>query len=136
MKRTNADLKEEAPAAHKALQALTRRGRPSISVVCLHRYNGQLNTQPDGTGLTVDLAQKPSGDLTQVLVEATVGVSHQGVFWHLLPNVSAPAGWRNHALLKNYRALVFENGVCRLEGSDYTLHLTQSLGLIIEKEAS
>jgi CRISPR-associated endonuclease/helicase Cas3 len=136
MKQTNAELTEDAPEVHRALQALTRKGSPSISVVCLHRHKDELHTQPDAQGTPIDLTQKPSNDLTQTLVGATLSLSHRGVFWHLLKNVPPPSGWHNHALLQTYRALIFEHGVCPLEGSPYTLYLTPSLGLIVEKEAS
>jgi CRISPR-associated endonuclease/helicase Cas3 len=136
MKQTNAALSEDAPEIHRALQAMTRKGAPSIAVVCLHRLGDTLNTQPDGQGMPVDLTQTPTDDLTQALVRATLSLSHRGIFWHLLENVPAPSGWRDHALLQHYRAVVFEDGICPLEGSSYTLYLTPSLGLTVQKEAS
>jgi CRISPR-associated endonuclease/helicase Cas3 len=135
MHRAHIGLVEDAPEVHRALQALTRLGPPSLSVVCLHRHGEALRTQPAGHGLAVDLARYPSPQLTSDLVAATVSVSHQGVFWHLLDRTSVPSGWRKHTLLKNCRAVVFEDGICALEGSSYTLHLTPALGLVIEKEA-
>jgi len=132
LRKSNAGLAENAPEMHRAFRALTRSGPPSISVVCLHQVGESLNTEPDGTGHAVDLKHKPDSSLTQALVDASVSISHRGVFHHLLKQ-DVPPGWRHHALLRNFRVAKFIDGSCALEGSDYTLKLVRRTGLEVVK---
>jgi CRISPR-associated endonuclease/helicase Cas3 len=128
LRKSNADLAEEAPEIHEAFRALTRLSRPSLPVVCLHQINGALNTAPDGSGATVDLEKRPDADLTRTLVEASLSISHGAIFPHLVRQ-DPPASWRKHALLKNYRVAVFQHGVCSFEDCAYTLVLKLDTGL-------
>ncbi|MFN8469232.1 MAG: CRISPR-associated helicase Cas3' [Caldilineaceae bacterium] len=128
-------LEEDSPAVHAALQALTRLGPPSLNFVCLFIVDGALNTEPDGTGVTIDLTQKPDAWLTEKLVANAVGISHQGIVRHFLQAQPAkPAAWQDHALLSGYFALPFAAGTCDLPGTPYRLALTRQLGLVIAKE--
>jgi len=132
LSKSNLGLAEDSPDLHAAFQALTRLGPPSISLVCLHRLNETLTTEPDGSGQTVDLGRKPDDALTQALVRATVAVSHWGIV-NYYQTQEVPTGWREHPLLSHYHIAVFESGLCPLEESDYTLRLTKQLGLEILK---
>jgi CRISPR-associated endonuclease/helicase Cas3 len=138
LKESNAGLQEDAPEVHKAFRALTRLGRPSVSVVCLHRIDGRLNTEPDGSGAWINLSQRPDAETTQALVDATVSISYPKVFSYLVgtDNKASPSGWRRHTLLKNYYVLEFQQNNCPIAEIGYTLILNQSLGLDIVKEAS
>ena len=128
LRKSNADLAEEAPEIHAAFRALTRLSPPSLSVVCLYQIDGALNTAPDGSGTPVDLEKRPDADLTRTLVEASLSISHRGVFPHLVRE-KPPTGWRKHTLLKNYRVAVFQHGVCSFEDCAYTLVLKRETGL-------
>jgi CRISPR-associated endonuclease Cas3-HD len=128
LSKSNLGLAEDSPDLHAAFQALTRLGPPSISLVCLHRVDGKLRTQLDGSGVKIDLDQMPDAALTQALVQASVSVSLRGIVGHYRGQ-EAPAGWQKHALLKRYYVAIFEEGVCALEGSRYRLRLTRELGL-------
>jgi CRISPR-associated endonuclease/helicase Cas3 len=129
----NADLEEDAPAVNEAFQALTRLGRPSVSLVCLHAHDGGLTTEPTGAGQPINLDQKPDTWLTGVLARCTVSVSHRAVFDHFTA-LEAPLGWREHPLLRDHRAVVFADGLCPLPDSRYTLRLSCEMGLEILKD--
>jgi CRISPR-associated endonuclease/helicase Cas3 len=127
-------LEEEKPELHQALQALTRLIPPNISLVCLHRVGDGLFLEPDGSGSTVDVSQPPSPELTQELARHTITVSH----WPTLSYFRAepiPEGWRKHALLHTHRLVVFQDGICELKGTPYSLRLSREFGLeIADKE--
>jgi CRISPR-associated endonuclease/helicase Cas3 len=133
LRKSSMGLAEDSPELHRAFQALTRLGPPSISLVCLHRIGEELNTEPDGSGLPVDLAQTPDAELTAHLVRCTISVSHQGVV-HFFRAQEPPTGWQDHPLLRHYRAAVFVKGTCGRAGLPYVLHLDRKLGMVIEKE--
>ncbi|HNS52987.1 MAG TPA: CRISPR-associated helicase Cas3' [Anaerolineae bacterium] len=127
---SNDNLAEDDPGIHAAFRALTRLGPPSVSVSCLHEVGNCLNTEPDGSGCRVDPLAVPGPDLTQVLVGTLVAVSHAVVFRALVAQ-SPPPGWREHALLRDCRLVVFRDGACPLPGTPYCLYLSRSLGLEI-----
>jgi CRISPR-associated endonuclease/helicase Cas3 len=132
LRKGNVGLAEDSPELHKAFQALTRLGPPSISLVCLHRVEDGPNTEPDGSGPSVDLARMPDADLTAHLTRCTLTITHRGV----VPFFRAqepPIGWRDHPLLRHYRAAVFVGGICKPKGLRYTLHLDCELGLVVRK---
>lgn len=130
----NAGLEEDAPEVHAAFQALTRLGEPSIALVCLHLTPRGLNTAADGSGAAVNLDAEPDRTLTGALARYTVNVSHRGVFNYFVKQ-EAPAGWREHPLLRDHRPAVFTDGQCPLPGSGYTLCLSRELGLEILKDS-
>ncbi len=129
----NLGLEEDSPELHEAFQALTRLGRPGISVVCLHTGPDGLNVEPDGSGPLVALGKRPDSELTRHLAMHTISVSHRSVFDYLhsqpVPNV-----WKDHPLLRNHRVGVFTDGLCVLGDCGYTLRLTREFGLEIERE--
>lgn len=129
----NLALEEEQPELHQALQALTRLVPPGVSIVCLHRTSAGLKLEPDGSGPTVDLGEKPGPDLTKDLAQHTLSVTHP-VLLPLLLRQAGPPGWKDHALLHSHRAIVFVDGACPVEGTAYTLRLSRELGLQIDEE--
>jgi CRISPR-associated endonuclease/helicase Cas3 len=127
----NRQLDEDNPDLHDAWRALTRLTRPSVTLVCLHRQtDGQVTVETDGRS-PMDLARKPSRQATSLLVQHTVTVSDYRVVQHFLAQ-EPPEGWREHALLRYYRAAIFENGRC--ECTDTSLTLDRRRGLIIDKK--
>jgi CRISPR-associated endonuclease/helicase Cas3 len=126
-------LEEDSPELHEAFQALTRLGRPGISLVCLHSGPDGLNVEPDGSGPAVQLEEPPDAELTRQLAMHTVTVTHRPVFdW--LSAQPVPGGWKDHPLLRDHRVVVFTDGLCGLGNSGYTLRLTREFGLEIERE--
>jgi len=132
MIQANPDYAEDAPQVHESMQALTRLGEPSITLVCLHETPRGLALESEGRRV-VDLYQKPWAELTRELVEHSVSVSDRALV-RLLAQQEAPVGWREHPLLRYDRLAVFSRGVCQLEGTGYTLRLSRDLGLQIEME--
>jgi CRISPR-associated endonuclease/helicase Cas3 len=135
LKERNLVLEEDSPEMHRTFRALTRLGPPSVPVVCLHGTDGGLALEPDGSGPTVDLDQEPGVDLTARIARHTIDVRHGAVF-HRLVDQPVPRGWRDHPLLEDHRAVVFNGGVCPLPGTPYALRLSREFGLEIEKETS
>ncbi len=126
---TPAHLAEDAPEIHTAFQALTRLGRPSISLVCLHATPEGLKTESDGRGLTIDPRRRPDAATVAALVRATVSVSDPRVVAHVREE-PVPSGWRRHALLRDYRIATFADGVCPI-GDHLSIHLSHEVGLEI-----
>ncbi|MFZ2486485.1 MAG: CRISPR-associated helicase Cas3' [Anaerolineae bacterium] len=127
------ELEEDMPAVHVTLQALTRLGPPSISLVCLHHYNGQLWTEPNGQGTMIELGHKPDSITTERLAQCTVSISDQKTVKYFLEQ-KLPPGWYDHALLRDHRLAIFTaEGLCDFTGLPYPLHLTRELGLEIIK---
>ncbi len=125
------ELEEDAPALHDALQALTRLGPPSITLVCLHRYNQKLTTKPGGQGAVIELEEKPDAEMTELLVSCTVSVTNAKIVTYFLQQ-NPPPGWRDHVLLRDHRVAVFtEEGLCDSAGLPHALCLTHELGLEI-----
>ncbi len=129
---TGGELEEDAPAVHQTLQALTRLGPPSVSLVCLHQTATGLNTEPDGSGTTIDLTVTPDTDLTGTLARYTISVSRHDVYNYFMQQ-ETPQKWRDHALLADHRVAQFAAGICTLEGTNLALHLNREMGLWIEK---
>ena len=129
---TGGELEEDTPAVHQTLQALTRLGPPSVSLVCLHQTATGLNTEPDGSGTTVNLTVTPDADLTATLARYTISVSRHDVF-NCFIQQEPPQKWREHALLADHRVAQFTAGICPLDGTNLVLHLDHEMGLRIEK---
>jgi len=129
----NPMLAEEDPTLHRAYRALTRLGRPSISLVCLHRTANEVTLDREGEGTPVDLSKEPDAKLTEKLAKRAVSVSSYYVVKHFRGQ-EAPPGWREHPLLRHYRAAIFVNGRCSLDDTPRTLRLTPEYGLEIERK--
>ena len=80
----------------------------------------------------MDLSQLPDPVLTKALVQSAVSVTHWEVVRHSREQ-EAPPGWHEHPLLRQYRVAIFEDGICSLENTAYTLRLTKLLGLGVVK---
>jgi CRISPR-associated endonuclease/helicase Cas3 len=140
----NLDLEEDDPSVHETFQALTRSGRPGLRVVCLHRIDGRLHLEPEEGGLTYDPSDKPSPRLVPELARRSVTIRRRDVEEYLL-NESPDAEirtilkhWKRIAALRYHRVVIFEDGLCHLEGTNLILKLDKKsqLGLQIMKEAT
>ena len=125
----NAELEEDDdPNVHPSIQAATRLGDPSVQVVCvLETESGQ--ALPDG--MPVSLEASPDAVLTRHLVEASLPLSHRGVF-HALKEETPPGAWRSNPHLRFHRVVMFRDGVAAVGG--YRLLLDPDLGLVMERE--
>ena len=129
----NEMLEEDDPEVHASLKAMTRLMRPTVNLVCLHGTADANMVALDAGGVAdVDLTQQPSTDLTRELALRVVTVSHPAVRKHF-QNKDGPRGWRDHSLLHTHRVIIFTNGVCEMNGTNYLLRLSQELGLEIVK---
>jgi CRISPR-associated endonuclease/helicase Cas3 len=135
LKERNLMLEEDSPEMHRTFRALTRLGPPSVPAVCLHRTEAGLTLEPDGSGPIVDLNQEPGADLTEQIARHTIDVRHRALF-HQLVERPGPSGWRDHPLLNDHRAVVFDGGLCPFPGTRYAVRLSREFGLEIEKETS
>lgn len=124
-------MDEDNPELHETWRALTRLARPSVTLVCLHQQaDGQLTLEPEGQ-TEIDLARKPGRRTASVLAQNAVTVSNYPTVKHFLA-MDPPQGWQEHALLRYYRAAVFEAGRC--DCTDTSLELDRCRGLIIHRK--
>ena len=132
----NPGYAEEDPSVHQAMRAMTRLGEQGILVVCLHEQDGQLTLEPEG-GAPVEIGERPSAELTRELVLHSVQVTHRGLVSCLLTQ-RPPKAWRQHALLRHSRPLVFADGACTVQdgGGAYVVTLSRALGLIVTRETT
>ena len=140
----NAALEEDDPSVHETFQALTRSDRPGISVVCLHRVNGQLMLEPDDPNTIYDLSLKTEKAVVRELARRAISVRHPdpavGHYFLAEPEDAQTKAilkkWKRVAALRYHRVAIFEDGNCFLKGTGYIMHLNKkdNLGLRIEKE--
>ena len=139
----NLELEEDNPSVHEYFQALTRSDRPGLSVICLHRINGKLHLDPDDSSPIYEAAEAPDKRLVLELARRAISIRRPQIEKHLLSDAHTDkmrailARWRRIAALRYHKVVVFENGVCPLAGTPYTLRLDKEsqLGLQICKEA-
>lgn len=127
---------DDDPAMHERLRAVTRSGSPSVELVCLVRQDGVLYADEKCTK-PVDLEREPTPDVVAALVRRSIGVSTQGLVRFLVGKSEAessytPESWRQSALLRYRRCIVFEGGVAHVGG--YQLRLDPVLGLLITRQ--
>jgi CRISPR-associated endonuclease/helicase Cas3 len=127
----NAQLGEDDdPALHKSLRAATRLGRPSVSLVCLHKSGGRLSLDPEGHA-PVDLGAPPDPDTTKALLNASVALTYWAVVKHFVHEL-VPPGWRQNAALRFHRAACFEGR--RLPIGRQELVWDEELGLHVRSD--
>jgi CRISPR-associated endonuclease/helicase Cas3 len=136
----NLSLEEDDPRVHQAFQALTRSDRPGLSLICLHQTGNRLTLEPDGMGTELDLLVCPDRETIQQLARRAVTVRRQVIERYFLAEPTSPIvkklldRWKRIPALRYHRAAIFADGICRLEGTPYSLRLTRKLGLEIKKE--
>ena len=127
----NRQLDEDNPELHAAWRALTRLTCPSVTLVCLHRQaDDRITLDPDGEQ-PVDLHKRPNQKLAAELAKRVVTISNYPVFKYFI-NQKPPLGWREHPMLRYYRAAVFSQQ--RIDLRDKWLVLEPHLGIMIEKK--
>jgi CRISPR-associated endonuclease/helicase Cas3 len=141
--RDNLELEEDDPRVRKTFRALTRSGDPGLSVICLHRIAGQLHLEPEAGSLIYDPNEKPDSDLVRELARRSVNIRRRETEDYLLEKPSDDETktilrqWKYIAVLRYHRVVIFENGLCPLEGTGLILKLDKKsqLGLQIIQEA-
>jgi CRISPR-associated endonuclease/helicase Cas3 len=133
---SNQELSEDDdPQAIQALRVLTRRDAPGISLMCLHRVNGQICLDAEGND-QVDVNHPKSAQVAQ-LARRIVTVSSYPVvdYFRNEDANNYPLRWKKIAALRHARLAVFENGEYT-ESPKFTLRLTRGLGLQIDYRKS
>lgn len=120
---------EDAPQWHQEFQAITRLGRPSVTLICLFEPEARPRFKPDGEA--VDLNQQPSLEDTQALLRRSITVTQPDLFRHFIGQ-PAPSGWRKSPLLRHCRPLIFSADGIWEEGRK-RLRLDDTLGIVIER---
>jgi CRISPR-associated endonuclease/helicase Cas3 len=132
----NSNLDEDDPTIHHAFRAMTRDADPSISLICIHRINGNLHLDTEGNTNPLDISTKPDKDLVKQLLRQNINVQNRTVldaFAYKDPELTWKH-WKEVAALKYVMPVIFENGRCELEGKKYALILDRQTGLTILKE--
>lgn len=125
---TGKPREEDAPELHPALQALTRLGDPTVSVICLYGTPGRPRLDRDGSE-AVDIERQPSMEMTKELLRRSVTLTDKRVVFTLLKE-AVPRGWQKSALLRNHRPIILDDSGSAAIGK-YTVRLDRELGLII-----
>jgi len=115
--------------AHPALQALTRLGRPSVTVVCLWDLDDTLSLTRDGS-VPVTLGSTPSPPEAQRLLARSMPVSHPGVIDGL---DATPPAWRESPWLRSARVLRLDSAGAPVTVGAVMVSLDDRLGLVVER---
>ncbi|MBM4285877.1 MAG: CRISPR-associated helicase Cas3' [Deltaproteobacteria bacterium] len=125
----NPELEEDDPAVHRSLQAVTRLGDPTVTLVFLHEVEGQACLDPQGKK-PVPLAEKPDSAAAMALLRRSVSFFLRGLTQWLLKKGEIPPGWLKHPLLcRNRLILLDQEG--RWRGGGYELQLDPELGVVV-----
>lgn len=123
---------EDAPDLHPALQALTRLGPPSVSVVVVWDRGGCRYALTRDGSETFDLGDRPNLTGVRRLLGRSVDLSHRAIVGPLLDRVEVPDGWKRSPWLRRHRPLALtSDGTARFDGWQVRLH--SQLGLVIER---
>jgi len=130
--KSNLDLEEDNPDVSRALQALTRRDAPGISLVCLHRVNGQICLDPQGNEPVNQ--DSPTPAQVRQLARRVITVQSYPLIKHFSTQ-EPPEPWKKIAALRYVRLAIFVNAEYT-DSPDFTLRLTRALGLQIDYHKS
>jgi CRISPR-associated endonuclease/helicase Cas3 len=125
----NPQLAEDDPAVHRSLQAFTRLGDPSVSLIFLYEVQGRTCLDPAGEH-PVSLDEKFAGPTARALLLRSVAISRRGLTRWLIDHGEIPPRWLKHPLLCRYR-LIRLDGENRWRGGGCELRLDPELGVVI-----
>jgi len=134
LNRRNSDLAEDGTEVNRAIQALTRLGPPTVSVVCLHQVGQRLHTEPDGSGVEIDLERMPDAIETKALAQATLTLQKWKFDRCFKQGGEKPTSWQEHSLLQDRYLITFNDGEIDLTENGYMLSLFRKTGLKMTKE--
>ena len=133
LERSTPELDEDDPDVHRDLQAVTREGDPSITLVLLYRNGEVVSLDPAGQHtIKLDASSRPSAQQTRQFLERSVSVSNRVWFRHFVSQ-DVPPGWQKSGALCYARPVlldasgIYAAGVQRLRFDD-------TLGLLFERE--
>lgn len=122
------DLGEEEGDKHPALQALTRLGGPTATVICLVDEQGQLRTL-GSSPRPIRLERRPDLEDIRALLGCSVSISFDPGLAKQILDLEPPATWDGSAYLRRCRLLRFDpSGQCLT--ADLPLRLDPVLGLM------
>jgi CRISPR-associated endonuclease/helicase Cas3 len=127
----NPELEEDAPEVHQSLQAATRLGDISISVIFLYEAGGKVTLDLESHNL-VTLEEKPSREGALALLRRSVSLAHRGLVPWLTGNAERPPGWETHPLLCRCRLVRLDKNHA-WRGGGYELRVDPLEGVIISK---
>lgn len=127
------ELDEDDPDVHRDLQALTRQGEPSITLILLYEQSGTISLDPQGHDI-IDLqsSSPPSAQQTRKLLERSVSISNRFWFTHFVRH-DVPKAWLKSG------ALCYTRAVCLHPVNGYSvgtrrLRFDPQLGVMFERE--
>ena len=127
----NRGLEEDNPDVHRHLQAMTREGDPSLTLVLLHRVGDALCLDPDGHE-AIDLLRRPNPDQTRRLLERSVSISNKLWVRHFKQQ-PINAGWLKSGALCYARHVPLDSEGCYRCGS-HTFRLNPRMGVVLETD--
>jgi CRISPR-associated endonuclease/helicase Cas3 len=123
---------DDDPTVHEQLRAITRDAEPTVEVVCLVGRHGQVYVS-ETDDIPLDLNAVPNREMAVRIARRTIALSHRKLVAALLRDVTyMPKTWKERALLRYRRAVVFTERVATVAG--VRLELNPELGLVIEFE--
>lgn len=135
LERSTPGLDEDNPDVHRDLQAVTREGDPSITLVLLYQQDDAVSLDAAGRDtINLNASSPPSAQQTRLLLERSVSISNR--FW--VPHFVAqdvPVGWRKSGALCYSRPLPLNSSGVYAIG-DRQLRFDPRLGLRFEREGS
>jgi CRISPR-associated endonuclease/helicase Cas3 len=123
-------LEEDDPGVHPTLQALTRLGDPTVSLVLLWRKEEGLALTADAPPC-LDLGLAPTLDDARAFLRRSVSLSHFACVRHFSAE-KVPESWRRNSLLRHHRVLELDSQGEALAGQ-YRLRLDPELGVVVRK---
>lgn len=125
-------LDEEDTTLHRAFQAMTRFGGPSVSVVCLFDDNGRLRAKR-GARRVVRVDHAPSDRDVRAFLGRSIRIAFSPAVVRRILEEDVPVGWRESPHLRRHRLLRFgPDGLCLNAG--LPLKLDPDLGLVVLRE--
>ncbi|MCP3973639.1 MAG: CRISPR-associated helicase Cas3' [bacterium] len=121
---------EDDPGIHPKLQARTRLGDPSVSVVLLFDTDRGPSLTADGSEL-VDLSRRPNRSLERRLLGRSVDLSHRSLTF-ILMDEPVPEGWQQSPWLRRHRVVLLDTtGAVRV--GKMTASLDNDLGVVLSR---
>ena len=123
---THSALDEDDLTLHQALQALTRLGPPTVSVVCLFDSPEGLRVTPDGPIL--DIYAKPTLGIVEAALRRSVSLSNGRIVHTLNIDSRVPPAWQKNSLLRLQQIIAFDDSGAAVDVA-FELFLDAELGL-------
>ncbi len=117
----NPELDEDNPEKHKQLQARTRLGPPSVSIVCLRDESEKVLPQDE----------TKRREREQFLIESSVTLSYCGCPSDFPENMIPPE-WKRHQLLRHSRMVVLKDS--KPVNPNIPISLDEKLGVVLTRK--